>query len=139
MSKFAYAGIAAMALILDLLIHINSISRNIDSGTVLSVGNIAIAVAASSLALAGITGQQNAQTDKLDKIVHQTNGAMHETVQQAVDAAVRTSIPPVLKETVSSIIPVPIPVPTIVMGTPVTPAGAPPTQPPPAMNERTAP
>lgn len=127
MSKYSYAGIAIMSLILDVLIHINSISKNIDPGTVATVGQIAIAAAASSLALAGITGQQNAQSGKLDTIVHQTDGAMHETVQSAIDAAVRNAVPPVIKEAVSTIIPVPVPVPTVVMGTPVPAGGLPPT------------
>jgi len=85
-SKFAYAGIAAMSLILDVLIHVNSIARNIDTGTVATVGQIAIAVAASALALAGITGQANAQSGKLDTIVHQTNGDMQTGVAANVAA-----------------------------------------------------
>lgn len=86
MNKFAYAGIAAISLILNVLIHVNSIARNIDPGTVATVGQIAIAVAASALALAGITGQANAQSGKLDTIVHQTNGDMQTGVAANVAA-----------------------------------------------------
>lgn len=135
-SKYAYAAIAGMALFLDILIHVNRISAGIDTGTVATVGNIAIAVAASSLALAGITGQANAQSGKLndlvgqqtaqsaklDTITDQTNGKLHSNVVAAVEAAVA----PAVRDAVSTILPVPVPVPTVVMGTPVPAAGLPP-------------
>jgi len=85
-NKFSYAGIAILSLILDVLIHVNSISRDIDTGTVATVGQIAIAVAASSLALAGITGQQSAQSGKLDTIVDQTDGHLQVGVAENVAA-----------------------------------------------------
>lgn len=127
MNKFQYAGIAAIALVLDVLIHVNSVARNIDTGTVATVGQIAIAVAASALALAGITGQANAQSAKLDIISDQTNGHLQSNIAKAI----QESLPPVVHEAVAAIVPVPIPVPTVVMGTPVPAAGLPPT--PPAM------